>query len=34
MVDEVFDYSLNSTQLSELLKIKPLLLEQSFDLIQ
>ncbi len=34
MMDEIFDYSLNSTQLSELLKIKPLLLEKSFDLIQ
>lgn len=28
------DYSLNSTQTAELLKIKPLLLEQGFDLIE
>ena len=28
-----FDFSLNSTQLTESLKIKPLLLEQGFDLI-
>jgi dTDP-4-dehydrorhamnose reductase len=28
------DYSLNSTQTYEILKIKPLLLEESFDLIE
>ncbi len=31
--DFVFDFSLNSTQTANLLKIKPLLLEESFDLI-
>lgn len=30
----VFDFSLNSTQTVEALKVKPLLLEQSFDLIE
>jgi dTDP-4-dehydrorhamnose reductase len=35
-VDEnsVFDFSLNSTQTIEALKVKPLLLEESFDLIE
>jgi dTDP-4-dehydrorhamnose reductase len=31
---ELEDFSLNCTQLSEALKIKPLLLEQGFDLIE
>jgi dTDP-4-dehydrorhamnose reductase len=30
----IFDFSLNSTQVAETLKIKPLLLEESFDLIE
>jgi hypothetical protein len=30
----VRDYSLNATQLVETLKVKPLLLEESFDLIE
>jgi dTDP-4-dehydrorhamnose reductase len=32
--DYVYDYSLNSSRTVELLKIKPLLLEESFDLIE
>lgn len=31
---KITDFSLNSTQTSEILKIKPLLLEESFDLIE
>lgn len=31
---ELLDYSLNSTQMAEVLKIQPLLLEQGFDLLE
>ena len=33
-VNNSADFSLNSTQLTDLLKIKPFLLEESFDLIE
>ena len=32
--EDIFDFSLNTTRIAQTLKIKPLLLEESFDLIE